>query len=341
LIEKGYCCSLITRSFIHSSLQNANYSLDKRTSLAYYDRVLEAVEKKKVGVDSNSMLLCWVFAQKIWCQIQQFTFTEEAEIAILKDIQTLENILPHCGEASFQALLKLVRSLKAAIYHLIGQAQVSVEIANTLTRDLISSNLSDYTLVSAMCVLITTQIHLIYEAKGFNCLYELQLDYQLLRVLSKFAPILALLTERLLKKYPNIVSSDKISEITSDLGIFPDQLNYPYRVLEWIHMPTQEESKQCEPQNQEEPKQCEPQNQEEPKQCEPQNQEEPQQYQPENKEESKQSQPQNKEEPPPSPVVLDKTDSILEEDLNDIFLNWTQHTNLMDQTDFGELSFVK
>jgi len=300
-------------------------------AVSYYDRVIEAVQNRKVVVDSNSMLLSWVYVQKIWWQIQQFKFNEESEIAILKDIQTLEDILPYCTEAPFETLSKTVSALKATIYHLIGQSQVSVEIANRLTRSLVDSNLGDYVLVSAMCVLITTQIHLIYQSKGWNCIYELQMDFEMLRLLSEIAPLFTVMIEMLLSKYPNVVPREKLLAFKSNIA--PNQGYYPYRVFEWVHLPTKEEPKEDEPPNMEyQPlnKEYQPPN----KEYQPPNEE----YQPPNMEHqpnNKEYHSHEKEESEQSPKVLYQTDSLLENGLNDIFLNWTQHTNFIDRQILG------
>jgi len=145
--------------------------------------------------------------------------------------------------------------------------------------------------------------------------------------------------EMLLSKYPNVVPREKLLAFKSNIA--PNQGYYPYRVFEWVHLPTKEEPKE-EPPNME----CQPPNKEyqQPKmEYQPPNKE----YQPPNEE----CQPLNKEYQPPimeyqphdkeyhshdkeeseqSPTVLHQTDSHLEDGLNDIFLNWTQHTNFID-----------
>jgi len=217
-----------------------------------------------------------------------------------------------------------VSALKATIYHLIGQSQVSIEIANRLTRSLVDSNLSDYVLVSAMCVLITAQIHLIYQSKGFNCIYELQMDFELLRILSEIAPLFTIMIEILLSKYPNVVSREKLAEFKPNIA--NNQGYYPYRVFEWVHLPTKEEPKEDPPPN----KEYQPPNEE----CQPLNKE----YQPpimEYQPHDKEYHSHDKEESEQSPTVLYQTDSHLEDGLNDIFLNWTQHTNFIDQQILG------
>jgi len=118
--------------------------------------------------------------------------------------------------------------LRAVVYHLLGQQQIAIQMANDVTGELLGSHLRKIVITSLIPLVLVTQIHIYYK-----CLPQLQLDYYIFESLSKLSPLAEFLFGELSRQY-------------SEIHCFPLKLSpkktmkshcYPQRYLELIHLP--------------------------------------------------------------------------------------------------------